>query len=118
MTAEEPQVVENYFPTGELESRHSEIGGKITGVRRRWYRNGQLFSEAEFKDGVKNGQVRQWTEAGSMLLAASVVNDQFDGLYQSWWDNGVLKEQGTFVNGIRQPGYRWFNQDGSLLKEL
>jgi antitoxin component YwqK of YwqJK toxin-antitoxin module len=95
-----------------------EVAGKITGIRRRWYRNGQLFSEAEFQEDVKNGQVREWTETGSMLLSASVVNGQFDGPYQSWWDNGVVKEQGTFKKGVRQPGYRWFNQDGTLQQEL
>lgn len=44
---------ETFFPSGEIES-HEEIidaqQGKV--VRRRWYRNGRLFSEAEFLRGL------------------------------------------------------------------
>jgi antitoxin component YwqK of YwqJK toxin-antitoxin module len=113
------ELIENYFPTGEVESRH-EVTDPSRGrsLRRRWYRNGQLFSETEFLHRKPHGRIREWTETGTLILDAVNKNGILDGYYQSWWDDGTLKEQGTFINGKRQTGYRWFATDGSLWKEL
>lgn len=114
-----PSLHENFFPTGELESREEvidEAQGRT--VRRRWFQNGQLFAETEFVGDTPHGRARQWTEAGTLILDATNKNGLKDGLYQSWWDDGRPKERGLFIAGERQKGYCWYHPDGSLWKQL
>lgn len=101
-----------------MESQYFELNGKLVGLRRRWYKGGGLFSEAEFANGVANGIVRQWSEAGVLTLYANTKDGELDGPYRSWWDNAMLKEEGVFAQGVRQPGFRWYREDGSLWREV
>lgn len=118
MNALDKQIITNRFPTGELESQHTEVGGVACGVKRRWHLNGQLFSEAEFQDGLVDGVIRQWSSEGQLILCARAKAGELDGYYESWWDNGLPKEQGSYSAGVRQSGYKWFREDGALWREL
>lgn len=107
-------VAENYFPSGKLESRGTQVDGKLTGVFRRWYESGAIFGESEYIDGQLNGIIREWSEDGLLILSAAVKDGEFHGPYKSWWDSGLLKEEGMFQAGKRIGRYTWYKVDGSV----
>lgn len=108
-------VVRNYYESGELECEFfvNERNQK-TGVQKRWYKNGQLFSEVHYRDGLIESTLREWYENGQLCLQAEMSKGEYHGHYQSWWEDGVPKEDGYFVLDKRQLGYCWYKPDGTL----
>tara|TARA_B110000503_G_C6771417_1_gene259545 strand:+ start:69 stop:260 length:192 start_codon:yes stop_codon:yes gene_type:complete len=50
--------------------------------------NGQLQSEANLKDGVKDGLGKRWYENGQLEFEANYKNGEIDGLSKEWDENG------------------------------
>jgi len=114
MTSSSANVVENYFPSGRIESRCTQVNEQWHGLFKRWHETGPLFSQAKYRHGLMNGLLRQWTVDGVMTLSATVKDGEFDGPYKSWWSSDLLKEEGTFKDGKRIGKYTWYKLDGSI----
>lgn len=108
------KVVENYFPSGKLESRGTQEDGQWIGIFQRWHESGALFAESEYRDGKLNGPIREWSEDGLLLLCAAAQDGQFHGPYKSWWSSGLPKEECTFLAGRRVGRHTRYDVDGSL----
>lgn len=118
MSNESLRKIVKSFPSGALESEHSEIDGKSEGLRRRWFESGKVFSETHFANGKPHGTSKEWTEQGIQTLDAVLEDGVLHGPYASWWDDGTPKERGTYIRGERQAGYCWYHPDGSLWRKL
>ena len=72
----------------------------VNGPVARWYANGQMQSEANFKDGKKHGLSTFWYENGQKYLEGSFKDGKQDGLHTTWHGNGMRKSAGTYKDGL------------------
>ena len=91
--------------------------GKLEGLRSVFYPNGKIAEEMLYKNNLKNGYYKRYTESGIIIEESNYKNDQFDGLaiFRDA-DDGTIVSKGKFVNG-KKTGVWQFFQGGKLVKE-
>ena len=56
------------------------------------------------KEGKVNGLYREWYENGQLERECTYKDDKKAGLYRRWYKNGQLQEECTYKDGEK----RWF----------
>ena len=56
-----------------------------------WFRNGQLWSETEYKNGIKHGMSRNWRENGQLFYEEEYKHGIKHGMSRNWHENGQLQ---------------------------
>jgi antitoxin component YwqK of YwqJK toxin-antitoxin module len=83
--------------------------GRMDGVHRSWYANGQIESEAYFDHGVRDGWVRLWSRDGRLLQEAHFENGLADGRTTEWYPNGKMQRRTSWQEGKRDGSVEtWF----------
>lgn len=75
------------------------VNGKLNGVRKVFYKSGEIAEETAYKDGAKNGAYKSYAENGIVLEESLYKNNQYDG--QAIYRNvdGQVSAQGLYKNG-------------------
>ena len=60
------------------------------GVWRYWYKNGQLWSECEYRAGLKNGKSTVYYDNGQKRYEGQYTEDKQVGFWRFWDVNGTL----------------------------
>lgn len=55
------------------------VNGKLNGVRKVFYKSGEIAEETNYKDGKKNGTYKSYAENGIVLEESNYKNDLNDG---------------------------------------
>ncbi|MFN3754643.1 toxin-antitoxin system YwqK family antitoxin [Flavobacterium sp.] len=73
--------------------------GKLNGIRKVFYKSGQIAEETTYKNGVKEGMYKSYAENTVVLEESNYSNNQLDGLaiYRDATNN--VSGQGHFKNG-------------------
>ena len=83
--------------------------GRMDGVHRSWYANGQIESEAHFGGGVRDGWMRLWGRDGRLLREAHFENGLADGRTTEWYPNGKMERRTSWQEGKREGAVEtWF----------
>jgi antitoxin component YwqK of YwqJK toxin-antitoxin module len=91
--------------------------GKLEGLRSVFYPNGKIAEEMIYKNNLKNGVYKRYTESGIIIEESNYKNDQYDGLaiFRDA-DDGTIVSKGKFTNG-KKTGIWQFFENGKLVKE-
>jgi antitoxin component YwqK of YwqJK toxin-antitoxin module len=91
--------------------------GKLEGLRSVFYLSGKIAEEILYKNDLKNGTYKKYTESGIIIEESNYKNNQFDGLaiFRDA-DDGTIVSKGKFING-KKTGIWQFFQKGKLVKE-
>ena len=75
------------------------VNGKLNGVRKVFYKGGNIAEETTYKDGIKNGSYKSYAENGILLEESNYKNGEYDGkaIYRNV-DNQI-SGQGLYKNG-------------------
>lgn len=92
--------------------------GKLEGLRSVFYPNGKIAEEIIYKNDLKNGFYKRYTESGIIIEESNYKNNQFEGLaiFRDA-DDGTIVSKGKFVNG-KKAGIWQFFEKGKLVKEM
>lgn len=92
--------------------------GKLEGLRSVFYPNGKIAEEMMYKNNLKNGSYKRYTESGIIIEESNYKNDQFDGIaiFRDP-DEGTIVSKGKFTNG-KKTGIWQFYEKGKLAKEV
>lgn len=60
------------------------------GVWKYWYKNGQLWSECEYKGGMKNGKSTVYYDNGQKRYEGQYKDDKQVGIWRFWQVDGTL----------------------------
>jgi antitoxin component YwqK of YwqJK toxin-antitoxin module len=90
--------------------------GKLEGLRTVFYINGQIAEEINYKDNLKNGFYKKYTEKGMLLEESTFKNDLYSGLAIFSDSKGDMVSKGHFVNG-KKAGIWQFFEKGKTAKE-
>lgn len=92
--------------------------GKLEGLRSVFYPNGKIAEELFYKNNLKNGVYKRYTESGIIIEESNYKNDQYDGLATFRdADDGNIVSKGKFFNG-KKAGIWQFFEKGKLVKEM
>ncbi|HAT75795.1 MAG TPA: hypothetical protein DCS19_02875, partial [Flavobacterium sp.] len=91
--------------------------GNLEGVRSVFYPTGKIAEEAIYKNNLKNGIYKRYTESGIIIEESNFKNNEFDGLaiFRDA-DDGTIVSKGKFVNGKKAGIWQFFSK-GKLVKE-
>ena len=93
------------------------INGKKDGIHKKWYEDGQLEIEINFKDGKWDGIFKEWYENNQIKQEGNWENNRTIGLWKIWYENGQLKSESDFINGKFDGLYRDWYENGQLRSE-
>ena len=80
--------------------RRIKIDGVKDGLYRRWYENGQVEVERNFKDGKQNGYYRRWYGNDQLKVEGIYKNGKQEGIYREWHENGQIFVESNYKDGI------------------
>ncbi|MFV8362655.1 toxin-antitoxin system YwqK family antitoxin [Flavobacterium sp. ZT3P35] len=90
--------------------------GKLDGLRTVFYISGKVAEEISYKNNLKNGFYKKYTEKGVILEESIFKNNIYNGLAIFSDANGNIVSKGQFVNG-KKSGIWQFFEKGKLVKE-
>ena len=91
--------------------------GKFEGVRTVYYMSGKIAEEMSYKNNLKNGLYKKYTEKQVVLEESIFKNDKYNGLAIFRDSNGNIASTGQFVNGKKSGMWQFFDK-GKLIKEV
>lgn len=92
--------------------------GKLDGKRIVYYPSGKIAEEMLYKEGLKSGLYKNYTESGIVIEESNYKNDEYDGLaiFRDA-DEGSIVSKGNFTNG-KKTGIWQFFEKGKVVKEI
>ena len=91
--------------------------GKLEGLRSVFFPSGKIAEETYYKDGLKNGSSKKYSEKGFVLEEATFKNNQYDGIAIFKDVDDKIVSKGKFTNG-KKTGIWQFFENGKLTKEV
>lgn len=88
--------------------------GIANGKYKKWYSNGQIQIESNYKDGKLHGEYIEWYQSGSINIQCNYKNGKLHGSYKEWHENvkssGHIKIECYYKNGLIEGIFReWYN---------
>ena len=90
-------VVFSKYSNGQLKEMVNYKDGKKEGLLKEFYKNGQLKNEIKYKDGKNDGFWKGCRENGQLWFEGG--HNKFlqkEGLHKTYWENGKLKFEGSW----------------------
>jgi antitoxin component YwqK of YwqJK toxin-antitoxin module len=93
-------------------STENYIKGKLEGLRSVYYPSGKIAEEMMYKNSLKNGFYRRYTESGIIIEESFYKDDQYEGLaiFRDP-DSGTIVAKGKFTNGKKTGIWQFFEKD-------
>jgi antitoxin component YwqK of YwqJK toxin-antitoxin module len=117
----------NKLPEGEWKYYHFESkqlmsvefykNGKLSGVRKVYYKNGTLAEETNYISGIKEGVSKTYSEKGQLLDSHIYKKGQYDGVASYYDGMGNKMYEGSYVNGKRVGTWKFYEKN-KVIKEV
>ena|SRR5690554_454042 len=91
--------------------------GKLNGKSVVYYKNGKIASETHYKDGIKDGLYKKYSQDGIVLEEIPYKNNQFNGMVTYRDVKGQIIAQGMYEKGLKK-GIWKFYENGKLIREV
>ncbi len=88
--------------------------GKLHGVQREWYENGQLKSSSPYRMGVMNGVFEFWSESGKQTGYDKILNGS--GVLRHYYENGRPMSEDHYKDSLTEGPCYNFYEDGQAYK--
>ncbi|MXN90414.1 hypothetical protein GR160_04175 [Flavobacterium sp. Sd200] len=92
------------------------IKGKMTGIRKVFFKNGTINEEITYVNGLKEGIYKKYNEKGIVLEESLYKNDLYNGQATYRDFQGNIVSQGSYSNGLKS-GIWKFYKNGKVFKE-
>ncbi len=130
-----------FWRQGRLVAMKDYVNDTINGLVSTFYISGTKKYEAEFKNGVRNGELRKYSPKLELIYTAYYVNDtlhgkvveyypsgnkkleleynqgRLEGKGYAYYENGKMLAEGEFENGLRSGTYRFYSEKGMYVEE-
>lgn len=102
----------------EMEVYHT-VNNKSVGYKKimRWYLNGNVSSESEYKDNKVHGTHTHYYSNGVMLSEENYDNGSAQGQWLQWYEDGMPAEKGYYDNNKRNGIWEIYHPDGILAEK-
>lgn len=90
----------DYYYSGRIQSEGILINGKIDGLRKMYFQNGNLSIERYYTNSIPNGLEKEYYEDGTLKQKGSRINGEEDGVWETYFPNGQVKRRTNLKKGI------------------
>jgi hypothetical protein len=91
---------------------YDEAGGATV---RRWHANGVQSDAFEMANGELEGRWLRWWPDGELLAESNWRGGQLEGDFREWYPDGQPKLEGRYVDGRRTGEWSFWSEDGELV---
>jgi len=105
-----------FFEDGILREETNYKNGKRDGINKEFYKSGQLKSKCNYKDNFRVGKYRSYYENGKKEAILKYKNQKLNGISKVFYNDGSLMKITKNVDGMPIELHAYYN-DGSL-KEI
>jgi antitoxin component YwqK of YwqJK toxin-antitoxin module len=91
---EEEGLNTDYYDNGKERMKGIIKNGKREGLWQAWYENGNLWSEAEYRNGINHGKTI------------------------TYFENGKIRYEGKFEEGNKIGVWKYYDDSGNLVKSI
>ena len=106
------QVIKKY-KNEQVKSIENFKNGKLNGEFKEFFENGSLFQIGTFKNGdMKN--IKVFYENGNLKFEQNLKDRK--GKYRGYYPNGILEVEGEVFQGDEIGLWKYYNEEGNLLK--
>lgn len=88
------------------------------GVIKSFYPNGNVASEINFKNNLREGEAKFYYENGNIKEERIYINGRVEGLVKIYSESGKLKEVFVIENGRREGPTNLFDENGNYLSDV
>lgn len=107
------QIIKKY-KNGQVKSIENFKNGKLNGEFKEFFEDGSLSQIATFKNGdMKN--IKVFYENGNLKFEQNLKNRK--GKYRGYYTNGQLEAEGEVFQGDEIGLWKYYNENGSLSSE-
>ncbi len=78
----------------------------------------KVMMTAEFKDGKRDGELKEYYKNGKLKTHQHYVNDKLEDSSLLYYENGVLGELQYFKDHKREGTWKKFNKEGKVISEI
>ena len=91
----------------------SQVDSVIT-----YFDNGDIKSVIHYKDGVRDGEAKHFSENGNVKQELSYFNGKVNGTVSNYDENGKLREMFTIIDGKREGSTSYFDSAGTYTADV
>jgi len=106
-----------YFENGNPSSTENDANGQADGLATTYYYAGNIRSVANYKAGKKDGQSKTYYSNGNPESTDNYVNGQLNGTSKAYFKSGALKEVEQYSNGKAEGPYKSYHENGTVATE-
>ena len=106
------QVIKKY-KNGQVKSIENFKNGKLNGEFKEFFENGSFFQIGTFKNGDMEN-VKAFYENGNLKFKQNLKDRK--GKYRGYYPNGMLEAEGEVFQGDEIGLWKYYNEEGNLLK--
>lgn len=107
-------VCKSFSKEGVPEAVIPFTDGKIHGIRRTYWENGNLKEELTFVYGTMEGTVKTYYQNGNMKFKGQNKNDYPHGNWIAFYETSEKKIEYSFINGVEQDSIINYYKDGTI----
>lgn len=112
------KVVGTYTKEGVPEGVRREYNENGEVEKSYIFRYGKIIGEGIFTDaGQKQGNWKEYYDEGNLKSEGNYVDNLKDGYWQYYYSNGNVEERGKYIMGAPDSTWFWYYSDGKLLRK-
>jgi TonB family protein len=109
---------QRWYENGKLESEIQYKNGQYHGSRKQFFRNGQLSSNGNFKDNLLNGCNRKYNINGNLVSEFDYLDGKKNDISRIWNDEGLLLFEYNYKDGKPNGSQRGWYKSSQLMYEF
>lgn len=91
--------------------------GKLNGLNKWYYKNGNILEEAEFKLGELSGKYKKYYYDGKLSEEVTYKQGKLNGMYKAYYNNSKLRYKGEYKMGMKKGKHTSYNLNGEIWSE-
>ncbi len=108
-------VRKSFFPNGQVQSESPYVAGQANGVTRTWDADGALTSEATMKNGEREGQMTEyWPGTTQARRLLEFHHGVAHGAVREFYPTGKLKRKCSLADGSLHGADESYNEQGEV----
>jgi antitoxin component YwqK of YwqJK toxin-antitoxin module len=113
----QPEEVLQYYTSGEISRRHTEINGKKEGKMTEYYKDGKIRGERMFENDLQEGKTTYYYPSGKIKEAQYFEQGKLHGGDTLFYENGKPQFLRNYNHGALDGYIRKWGVDGSVIYE-
>ncbi|MGA9211605.1 hypothetical protein [Kaistella sp.] len=89
----------DYYYNGKIQGEGILNNGKLEGLRKIYFPNGNISMERNYTQSMSNGLEKEYYEDGSLKQKGIMKTGKEDGIWEMYFPNGQVKQRTNFDNG-------------------